>query len=105
MAHNEMEVDMDAILVGNESYNELQYRDRIQELRDALKEDGESDHDSDDEGDDWSQRGRSYSRNDEDSDHSHSSRKRHHDEDKSDRRHPRLNLDDALIMVHRLYRH
>lgn len=89
MAHNEMEVDMDAIL----------YRDRIQELRDALKEDGESDHDSDDEGDDWSQRGRSYSRNDEDSDHSHSSRKRHHDEDKSDRRHPRLNLDDALIML------
>ncbi|KNB45041.1 MYB family protein [Blastocystis sp. subtype 4] len=91
MAHNEIEVDMDAIL----------YRDRIQELREALRDDGESDRDNDDEGDDWDQCGRYYSRNDDDdeSDHSHSSRKRHHEDDKSDRKHPRLNLDDALIML------
>ena len=101
MAHNEIEVDMDAILVYNGCKSEVQYRDRIQELREALRDDGESDRDNDDEGDDWDQCGRYYSRNDDDddSDHSHSSRKRHHEDDKSDRKHPRLNLDDALIMV------
>ena len=100
MAHDEIEVDMDAILVYNGCKSEVQYRDRIQELREALRDDGESDRDSDDEGDDWDQCGRYFSRNDDDeSDHSYSSRKRHHEDDKSDRKHPRLNLDDALIMV------
>ena len=56
----------------------------------------------DDEGDDWGERRKKYhnaSHSGDESDHSSGSRKRSHAEGKSERKLPRLNLDDALIMV------
>ena len=56
---------------------------------------------SEGEGEDWNQRGESNrsALQDDDSDNACSSQKRSHEEGRSDRKLPRLTLDDALIMV------
>ena len=98
MAHGEIELDMDSILVCSVSRSHSQYRDKIQELREALQDD---DDDMESEGEDWNQRGEASrsALQDDESDDTHSSQKRSHEEGKSDRKLPRLTLDDALIMV------
>ena len=65
-------------------------------------QDDEDDLEEDDEGDDWGERRKRHhhvSHSGDESDHSSGSRKRSHPEGKSERKLPRLNLDDALIMV------
>ena len=100
MAHGEIELDMDSILVFSLSPSYPQYRDKIQELREALQDD-DDDMESEGEGEDWNQRGKSNrsALQDDNSDNASSSQKRSHEEGKSDRKLPRLTLDDALIMV------
>lgn len=99
MAHGEIEMDMDSILVFSLSLSHSQYRDKIQELREALQDD---DDDMESDGEDWNQNGEAGPSDlqGDDSDNACSlSQKRSHEEGKSDRKLPRLTLDDALIMV------
>ena len=98
MAHGEIELDMDSILVFPASPSHSQYRDKIQELREALQEE---DDDMESDGEDWNQRGEAGNAGlqGDYSDDASSSQKRSHEEGKSDRKLPRLTLDDALIMV------
>ena len=93
MAHGEIELDMDSILVFSLSPSYLQYRDKIQELREALQDD-DDDMESEGEGEDWNQRGESNrsALQDDNSDNASSSQKRSHEEGKSDRKLPRLTL-------------